>query len=187
MFRIARFALPVVVLFCLAPGAGAQDAPPPPAPAPEKPAPSPPCSTPEYRQFDFWLGEWDVVNQLVPPDKAPKATNRLTSLLGGCAMQEDYEATTPQGTFQGTSLNFYDKGRKKWRQLWIDFQGNPLELEGDLVEDSMVLTSPDGKQRVTWTPLEGGKVRQLWETTKDGGETWKAVFDGIYSPRDTAR
>ena len=42
-------------------------------------------------------------------------------------------------------------------------------------------------QRITWTPLEGGVVRQLWETSKDGGRTWAVVFDGRYAPKAPSR
>jgi hypothetical protein len=36
-------------------------------------------------------------------------------------------------------------------------------------------------QRITWTPLPDGGLRQLWETSADAGSTWKTVFDGYYS------
>jgi hypothetical protein len=36
------------------------------------------------------------------------------------------------------------------------------------------------KQRITWERLEGGKVRQRWESSPDG-EGWKVEFEGIYS------
>jgi hypothetical protein len=39
--------------------------------------------------------------------------------------------------------------------------------------------------RITWSPLDGGKVRQLWETSKDKGVTWQTTYDGLYSPRAT--
>jgi hypothetical protein len=49
----------------------------------------------------------------------------------------------------------------------------PLEA-GDL---------PGGKkalQRITWSQLPGGKVRQFWESSTDGGKTWTVAFDGTY-------
>ena len=41
-------------------------------------------------------------------------------------------------------------------------------------------------QRITWTPLDGGRVRQHWESTTDGGKTWVTAFDGLYTRRATA-
>jgi hypothetical protein len=37
------------------------------------------------------------------------------------------------------------------------------------------------RQRVTWTPQPDGRVRQLWESSSDGGRTWTVVFDGLYA------
>ncbi len=35
-------------------------------------------------------------------------------------------------------------------------------------------------QRITWSQLDGGRVRQLWESSTDGKE-WKVTFDGTYT------
>jgi hypothetical protein len=36
-------------------------------------------------------------------------------------------------------------------------------------------------ERISWTPLPRGDVRQLWERSADGGRTWTVIFDGRYS------
>lgn len=143
-------------------------------------APKPePCSAPEHRQFDFWLGEWSVTNVA---NGRSTARNRITAIEGGCAILEEYE----NGAYSGTSLNYYDPAGGRWHQSWIDNQGQPLRIHGGLEDGSMVMrTDPageDGKtvQRITWTPREDGSVRQHWEASKDGGATWSTVFDGIY-------
>ena len=40
--------------------------------------------------------------------------------------------------------------------------------------------------KLTFFPLEGGRVRQLWESSQDGGKTWTTVFDGLYIRKKTA-
>lgn len=35
-------------------------------------------------------------------------------------------------------------------------------------------------QRITWSVEPGGSVRQLWESSTDGGTTWTVAFDGRY-------
>lgn len=149
--------------------------------AAQAPAPAPrPCTAPEYRQFDFWLGDWNVE---APANPGRTSRNRITSANGGCTLLEQY--TTPGG-FEGSSLNFYDAARKVWHQTWIDNQGQPLYLEGGLQGDAMVMqTTADATivQRITWTPLPDGRVRQHWESTGDAGRTWATVFDGYYSKR----
>ena len=136
-----------------------------------------PCSTPEFRQFDFWLGDWNV-ESAASPGKVSR--NRITLINGGCTIREEY---TTRGGYEGTSLNFYDAARKVWHQTWIDNQGGALYLEGGLQGKAMVLatvTDPQEVQRITWTPLDDGRVRQHWETTGDGGKTWTTAFDGYY-------
>lgn len=139
-----------------------------------------PCNEPAYRQFDFWLGEWTVES----PDGSV-AQSRISASHNGCVLREEYEG----GNSTGTSLNFYDSASGKWHQTWIDDQGRPLWLIGGFEDDKMVLSSADPDKvpfdRITWTPLEGGKVRQVWEQSTDGGKTWTEAFEGVYSPRST--
>jgi len=142
--------------------------------------PRKPCNSPEFRQFDFWLGTWDVESTAAP---GTVSRNRITAINDGCTLREEY--TTPVG-YAGTSLNFYDATRKAWHQTWIDNQGGALFLEGGLEGDTMVMKSvgADGSvQRIRWTPLADGRVRQHWEQTADGGKTWTSVFDGYYTRR----
>jgi hypothetical protein len=142
--------------------------------------PHKPCNAPEFRQFDFWLGDWDVEAAAAP---GRTSRNLITSINDGCTLREEY--TTPDG-YVGTSLNFYDSARKLWHQTWIDNQGGALYLEGGIEGESMVLrTVGDAQnvQRITWTRLADGRVRQLWESTADGGKSWTIAFDGHYTRR----
>lgn len=139
-----------------------------------------PCNTPEFRQFDFWIGDWDVESAAAP---GTTSRNRITLVNDGCTLREEY--TTPVG-YAGTSRNFYDAARKRWHQTWIDNQGGALYLEGGMEGAAMVLRSvgdAQNVQRITWTRLDDGRVRQLWETTADGGKTWTIAFDGHYTRR----
>ena len=148
------------------------------APTPEPP----PCSAAPYRQFDFWLGEWDVVDTA----GKPAGHNRIVSVFDGCALQENWQSA--QGG-RGTSLNVYDAVTQHWHQTWIDDHGGLLELNGGLEDGKMILVGarPSVKEkgtrlihRITWTPLAGEKVRQFWEASKNEGRTWTTVFDGTY-------
>lgn len=136
-----------------------------------------PCTEAQRRQFDFWIGEWDVAN----PQGQVVGRNVIQPFENGCVLRENYVA----GAFSGTSLNFWDPTTERWHQTWIDNQGQPLHLDGGLVDDSMVLSGSAGgsHQRITWTPLTDGRVRQHWESSTDGGTTWTTAFDGYYSKR----
>ena len=41
------------------------------------------------------------------------------------------------------------------------------------------------QHRISWTPNEDGSVKQLWEASQDGGESWNVIFDGLYMRNDT--
>jgi hypothetical protein len=137
------------------------------------------CDSPEHREFDFWIGDWQVHT---PAGKLAGA-NRIERDYGGCVLHERY--TTPR-EYAGESLTIYDASRKVWHQTWVDSSGTLLLLEGGLREGRMVLegkTVEDGKEtrhRITWTPNANGSVRQLWESTDAQGQ-WKTSFDGLYT------
>jgi hypothetical protein len=135
---------------------------------------------PEHRQFDFWLGEWRVVDSA--GNEAGR--NRITSLLGGCVISESWEGSDGS---KGQSVNIYDRWAKQWHQTWTDDRGLLLQLDGGIVDGKMILegrrVSPAGTQmlhRITYTPLAAGRVRQHWERSPDGGKTWATQFDGTY-------
>jgi len=144
-----------------------------------------PCAGPEYHQFDFWIGDWDVFS----PDGNKAGENRIEVIASKCALLENW--TSAKGS-EGKSLNSYDATDRKWHQLWVDATGGRLDLAGGLVGASMVLSSvapvPDRTgaaiiHRITWTPNSDGTVRQHWQTSEDGGKTWKTAFDGKYVRR----
>jgi hypothetical protein len=137
------------------------------------------CSAAEFHQFDFWLGSWNVTAQ-----GKPAGTSRIESAMKGCAIIEHW---TSAAGGHGTSLNFYDRRTKAWSQAWIDESGNALHLRGGLVDGRMILQSqpqetPKGPtvQRITWSREPNDAVRQLWESSTDGGRTWTTSFDGLY-------
>ncbi len=92
------------------------------------------------------------------------------------------------------SMSFYDAARKTWHQTWMGLDGGALFIEGGLNDKGeMVLSNANWPgyvkespiNRITWTPNKDGPngeitVRQHWQASKDGGEKWTTVFDGVY-------
>ena len=146
----------------------------------QAPARPPPCQGLEYRQFDFWIGTWDVY--LADGQKAGE--NRVESINDGCGLLENWSGRGGSG---GKSLNAYDRDDKRWHQSWIDNGGDRLVIAGGLVDKRMVMSSDPAAagplQRIAWTPNDDGSVRQLWESSADGGKTWTVQFDGRYVRR----
>ena len=143
-------------------------------------APPPGCPAEVRHQFDFWVGDWNVT-----VGGKPAGENRIERILDGCALLENW---TGAGGMSGKSLNFYDPLREQWHQTWVDDRGGSLGLDGAFAGGSMVLsgTKQDkaGKttlNRITWTALPSGQVRQVWETSSDEGKSWTVAFDGLYT------
>ncbi|NIP19258.1 MAG: hypothetical protein GWM87_14705 [Xanthomonadales bacterium] len=151
----------------------------------EAPAAAPaPCTSEKHRQFDFWLGAWEVTT----PDGQPAGHNEIELVHGGCALSENW--VSAGGGFSGSSLNIYDQANDRWHQSWVDTTGVLLQLDGGWQDGSMSMQGerpgPEGKplfDRITWTPNEDGGVRQHWESSPDG-ETWTTAFDGLYVKAD---
>lgn len=140
-------------------------------------------SSDRHEQFDFWLGDWEVRT----PGGELAGRNRIEKGQYGCVLRE-YWRGTRGGT--GQSINYVDPSTGQWVQLWVDFSGGVIQLRGGLDGSSMALAgdhlepgAPARRMRARWTPIEGGKVRQLIEESPDGGKTWATWFEGIYSRR----
>ena len=112
--------------------------------------------------------------------------NTVTLEMSRCVVHEHW---TGSGGNVGESFNVWDAARKRWHQTWVDNGGNLLQLDGGLVGDTMTLRSAGrdaaGKtveQVVRWYRVGGAAdtVRQLWQSSADGGATWTTVFDGKY-------
>lgn len=133
----------------------------------------------EIHQFDFWLGDWDVFDA----QGNPGGKSRIESIAEGNGLLENW--TDSSGT-TGKSLNTYNPDKKCWQQFWVG-NGTPvLELSGGIVDGSMVLIgtrrakgNASVTDRISWKPNPDGSVRQHWESSVDGGKTWKDDFDGI--------
>ncbi len=144
----------------------------------QEPAPSP-CASALHHQFDFWIGSWIVRDST----GAPIGTNDVTAEAAGCALVEHWRGTSGSA---GVSVNYVDGPSLRWSQLWVGGAGGTLEISGTLEGTSMVLSgerlTPQGSvhDRLQWTPLPDGRVRQTWEISTDGGTTWKNVFVGYY-------
>ena len=134
--------------------------------------PSPPaaCTSPEYRQFDFWVGEWTVTNAR----GQFAGENHVTLIQGGCAVEESW---TGADGGSGTSVNGYFDGDRKWHQTWLDSRGGRLDLAGGLVGGKI---GNKVLHQITWEKRADGRVRQIWQSSPDGGSSWKVVFDGTY-------
>jgi hypothetical protein len=136
-----------------------------------------------YREFDFWLGDWDVV------DKAgnPVGTSQVERILGGCVLLEIWRG---QSGGEGRSLSSFNPGMRRWEQYWADGQGIPIFFTGRFEEGELRLRADSATRagatlvrRVSFSKLPGGRVRQLSESSSDTGRTWAVEYDFTYVKR----
>jgi hypothetical protein len=136
------------------------------------------CTSAESRQFDFWLGSWDVTPTGSPPGTRA-ARSEIAGEAGGCAIFEDFTDLS----YHGVSINVFDPATAKWYQTYVDTDGARLLLVGTFSSEGMRLVNEQSSQRITWTELSGSRVRQLGENSNNGGQTWTTGFDLEYQPR----
>lgn len=141
----------------------------------------PSCNNPSHREFDFWVGDWNVTDSA---GKTVYGTNRITNEEEGCLIHEHWVGSKGGS---GQSLNYFDPNTRKWVQVWVDSGGGNLRLEGALENGKMVLTGtapgPNNttlQHRAVWSKEPDGSVRQYWKSSADGGKTWQIVIDGWY-------
>jgi len=154
------------------------------APAPST-TPTPSCTSAQHRQFDFWVGRWDVY----PTGKDKVVAHSLIeNLYSGCVVRENW---MPLKGTDGGSLNTYDPEDKRWHQVWMDAANGRVSFDGGFQDGKMVLTGnwrgaqtpgQDGLVRMTYSKLDGGAVRQFGEISTDQGKNWKPFFDFTYKP-----
>ena len=152
------------------------------------PPPSPPvgCTSPELRQLDFWVGEWEVrprgASQVI-------AHSLIEKRYSGCAIRENWMPVGQEIRGGGGSLSLYDPARKQWRQTWVDSTGTRVDLDGAFGDGRMSITgnwanfvSPgkDALVRMHYQLQPNGEVRQWGEQSVDGGKTWSSTFDFLY-------
>lgn len=137
------------------------------APAVAQQPPPPYCeNNPEFDQFDFWAGEWDVYSN--DGKMTHFGANSVTKIARDCLVMEHWRADNGG---RGYSMNFYNPLTGKWRQVWVA-NGHTIDYSGGLNEDgAMVLegtieyyaTGVSHAFRGTWTPQDDGTVIQFFE------------------------
>jgi hypothetical protein len=66
------------------------------------------CAAPEYRQLEFWLGDWEVRDGA----GVVLGTNLVTLEFDSCVVVEHWSSKD----VTGISMSMYDSATKKWYQ-----------------------------------------------------------------------
>jgi hypothetical protein len=148
------------------------------------------CQAEAYRQFDFWVGKWDVSGY---PTGPLAGTNIITSELDGCAVLEHWKSIFGG---RGRSLNAYDASTGRWSQMWVGGGGCPFAnifVEGGLEDGVMKMAGrreQPGGFLISQCPGAGSVVfahadRIHWTALPNGDVVQQSVFANNADPLPT--
>lgn len=152
-------------------------------------APPPPCKGPEYRTLDFWVGDWDAVDQ----QGKVIGTNRITrDEYGDCIITEHFRMN--DGTMIGHSVSTYRPGLKQWRQNWVDSQNGYFDLVGGpvtgsdhiFVFENKRLTETQPHQRMIFQDLKPDSFVWRWQNRAKATDAWADSWVILYRRKGKA-
>lgn len=140
-----------------------------------------PCQYNErLKEFEFWVGEWNVYTTL--GNKAGES--KIEKILNQCVILENWINT---GGRKGKSFNVINSNTGDWEQTWVDDSGNTTEFKKGKFNNNTLSFIAEGKdqknlvlyQRLTFYKNDDGTVRQLGEVSSDGKD-WQVSYDLLY-------
>lgn len=140
-----------------------------------------PCfANPQNREFDFWIGEWNVTSSGIP---VGHSVVQIAS--GGCMILENWTASDGSN---GKSMNYIDPATGKWEQTWSGSGGNVTKFVNGiydgkqmLFEHTSIVNGVKQTGRFHFYDLGNDRVRQMDELSADDGKTWTTLYDFIYT------
>lgn len=157
------------------------------------------CSAPEHREFDFWIGSWDVLNRNRPPEGdsfylTGRATDRVYAVVGGCGIVEHWRGMAISRFILGFSIRAWDPATREWLLvlLWPT-TGEPSfgELRGGFRHgrgEFLFERHGPGDERVlnrfTFSDITANSLRWENATSRDGGQSWSGSWIMDFTRRD---
>ena len=144
---------------------------------------APPAPAPGPRQFDFWLGDWEVTW-----GEGERGRNRVEAALDGHVVIENFDGR-PSTPLQGMSVSVYHPARGLWQQTWVDNTGNYWAFTGRFAEGRMILGTEVEREgrlvrlRMVWHNIGPEALDWNWERSDDGGQAWSVLWALHYTRR----
>jgi hypothetical protein len=155
-----------------------------------------PCQRPAHHQFDFWLGSWEIEQEILQSDgtymRFP-ASNRVEHAASGCALVEHWrgmvqfywEGMDAPDSLYALSVRSYDAEREVWSIYWLDSRnptfGDPFvgRFENGRGTFTRRVERPDGSaslSRIVFQPTDTQGVEWALDVSGDGGTQWITVW-----------
>ena len=141
------------------------------------------CDSPESRQLDFWIGEWDLT--YASETNIVHSRNRISKILDGCVIMEEFSGA-PGSKLDGRSYSTYDRFSKQWKQTWVDNSAGYLDFVGTTVQGDMAFArefEKDGRkvrQRMVFTKVTPESLKWLWQKSENDGQSWITTWEIDY-------
>lgn len=153
------------------------------------------CDSPEAREFDFWIGNWNIRQKILRQDGSWLELYAKTSVspaLDGCILIEHWEGNVQffwEGmqsveAMKGLSVRSYDPNTGKWFIYWMDsrtphfgtpYTGNFREGTGEFFSE---WETPQGQRmgRITFSDMTPDSVHWELAISSDEGQTWSTIW-----------
>lgn len=158
-----------------------------------------PCPTPEARQFDFWIGEWDVVNRNRQPEsrrwyETGRSTDRVYTVVDGCGIVEHWRGNALGQFIVGFSVRAWNPASSTWemallwptsgRPAWGGLEGVFRHGRGSFLTDGVTPEGDTVLTRFTFSDITPGTLRWQNGSSRDGGITWSSTWIMEFTRRD---
>lgn len=154
------------------------------------------CPDPVARQFDFWIGDWDIRQKILHSDGTWIELPAKTSVrreLRGCAIVEHWEGevqyfwegmTAPE-QIEAISIRVADPDTGEWQIQWLDTRSPVLApgYTGSFEEDGIgrfyrETEGPNGPQlaRIIFSDITDDSVHWDLAISNDDGDNWLTLW-----------
>lgn len=141
-----------------------------------------PCKKdPKRREFDFWLGTWNV---FTTQGDHPAGESNIDYASEGCMILENYKSF---GGYTGKSMNYVNE-KNEWEQTWMGSDGAVAKFDHGKYDGKEMLftfekTDRNGNKKTGkfhFYKIGNNVVRQMQESSADNGITYSVDYDLTY-------
>jgi len=149
------------------------------------------------RQFDFWVGEWDIKNRMFQGEDIGwfiwPSQAIIESAAGGDAIVEFWNSLDELHDIVGFSMRWYDEEAEEWVIVlnWPQKSGSFSRMVGKFEDGVGEFYLPgfweEKRQkgyRYTFSKATPTSLQWDQAVTEDGGETWKTTWIMEWTRRD---
>ncbi|MGM0670183.1 MAG: hypothetical protein ACQET1_10735 [Gemmatimonadota bacterium] len=157
-----------------------------------------PCTGP-YRDFDFWIGEWDVLNRNRPDGESRwydtgMATDRVYPIAAGCGIVEHWRGSAFGEDMEGFSVRAFNPNTGQWELvlLWPTdglprfgvLRGGFRHNRGEFFSRNVSTEGDTTYTRFTFSDITPETVRWQDGTSSDDGRTWSSSWIMEFTRRE---